>query len=130
MRDRDPATRVTALIAVRTMAGATLLFAPRRVLGVLPGHRSDPATRTAARLIGARNLIEAGLLWRRPTRRRILIGVGIDVTHSATMVALAVARPKYRGPSLSSALGALALAGAGAVANLFHFGRLSRPTYG
>ena len=116
MRDRKPATPITALIVVRTVAGGALHLAARRIVGSLPGHRSDPVTLTAARVIGARNLIEAGLLWHRPTRGRVLVGVGIDVTHSATMVGLAVARPEERGPALSSALGALAMAGAGAAA--------------
>jgi hypothetical protein len=114
MRERVPAPPVTALIVVRAIAGATLLVFPRRVLGVLPGHRSDPPIRTAARVIGARDLGEAAMLGHRPTRRRVRIGAGIDAIHSASMVALAIASPKYRAPALSSALGAVALAGAGA----------------
>ena len=114
MRYRKPATPISALIVVRTIAGGALLFAPRRIVGSLPGRRSDPLTLTAARVIGARDLVEAAMLGNRPTRRRVRIGAGIDAIHSATMVAVAVASPKYRAPALSSALGALALAGAGA----------------
>jgi hypothetical protein len=122
MRGRRPSASTAALIVVRATAGSALLLAPDRVLEVLPGHRTDRATRNVARVLGARDLIEAGLLWNRPSRRRVLIGVGVDITHVATMVALAVARPEDRAPSLSSALGALVLAAAG-IAAAAHPGR-------
>jgi hypothetical protein len=113
MSDRRLSTPNMALIGVRALAGATLLLTPRRVLEALPERRTDPTARNVARVLGGRDLIEAGLLWHRPTRGRILIGAGVDITHAATMLAIALARPEKRALPLTSALGAIVLAGAG-----------------
>lgn len=106
-----------ALIGVRAVAGVTLLLAPGAVLGDLPHRRIDGAARAFARVLGARHLLEAGMLWRRHSHRWILVGVGIDATHAATMAALALARPDERGLALTNALTASALAGAGVAAS-------------
>lgn len=105
------------LIGVRAIAGAALLLAPGAVLGDLPHRRIDAAARVFARVLGARHLLEAGVLWRRHSHRWILVGAGVDATHAATMATLAVVRPDERGLALTNALTASVLAGAGVAAS-------------
>lgn len=106
-----------ALIGIRAIAGGALLLAPGAVLGDLPHRRIDGAARVFARILGARHLLEAGILWRRHSHRWILVGAGIDATHAATMFALALTKPDERGLALTNAFTASALAGAGLAAS-------------
>jgi hypothetical protein len=98
---------MAALIGLRVVAGAALLIAPAAVLGDLPHQRIE----------GARHLVEAAVLWRDHTHRWVLLGAGVDATHAATMLALAVARPDERRLALTNAVTASALAGAGLMAS-------------
>jgi hypothetical protein len=104
---------MAALVGLRVVAGAALLIAPGAVLGDLPHQRIDGAARAFARILGARHLVEAAVLWRDHTHRWVLLGAGVDATHAATMLALAVARPDERRLALTNAVTASALAGAG-----------------
>jgi len=106
-----------ALIGLRALAGAVLVLAPGKVLGDLPHRRIDDATRAFARILGARHLVEAAVLWRHDTHRWVLVGAAVDATHAATMLTLAAARPDARRLALTNALTASALAGAGVAAD-------------
>lgn len=92
--------------------GLALLVAPAPILRTVPGRHGGPDRRAllAARALGARHLIQAAALLRRPTRRWMLTGAGIDATHAATMLALAVARPNRRAIACISATLALLIA--------------------
>lgn len=105
------------LIGLRAVAGSALLLAPGRVLGDLPHRRIDGAASAFARILGARHLAEAAVLWRHNTHRWVLAGAAVDATHAATMFALAMARPDARRLALTNALTASALAGAGIAAS-------------
>jgi hypothetical protein len=104
---------MAALIAARVVAGTALLVAPGRVLGDLPHQEIKGAARTFARILGARHLVEAGVLLRGHGRRRVLLGAGVDGVHAATMFGLAAMRPDVRRLALTNAFAASALAGAG-----------------
>ena len=106
-------TALRALIGLRFAAGTALLLFPGRVLGDLPHRRVDRAARGFARVLGARHLVEATVLWRRPTHRWVEVGAAVDGVHAATMAALAVARPDERRLALVNAVSAGALAAAG-----------------
>ena len=103
-----------ALIGVRFAAGMVLLVCPGRALGDLPHRRIDGAARAFARVLGARHIVEAVVLWRRPTHRWIEIGAAVDGIHAVTMVVLAVVDPEERRLAAANAVTAGALAAAGA----------------
>jgi hypothetical protein len=48
--------------------------------------------RLAARVLGARHLVEAVMVGARPTRRRVLVCAAIDAVHAVTLVAVGVLR--------------------------------------
>lgn len=106
-----------ALIGVRVIAGAALLLAPGAVLGDLPHQQINGVARSFARILGARHVLEAGVLWRDHTHRWVLAGAGVDAAHGATMVVLAVVRPDERRLAMTNALTATALASAGVAAS-------------
>jgi hypothetical protein len=102
-----------ALIALRACLGATLLAAPRVLLGDLPHQRIDRTACVFARMLGARHLLEAAVLARRHTHGWLLLGAAVDATHSLSMLALARLRPDRRELALSNAAMAAVLAGQG-----------------
>ncbi len=106
-----------ALVGLRAVAGAVLLVAPGQVLGDLPHRRIDGGTRAFVRVLGARHLAEAAVLWRHDTHRWVLAGAAVDATHAATMLVLAAIRPNDRRLALVNSLTASVLAGAGVVAS-------------
>ena len=101
------------LVAIRVVAGTALLLAPGRVLRDLPHEEIEPAATVFARILGARHLIEAALLLRGGSGRRLRIGAGVDAVHGATMICLGAVRPDERRLALTNAMTAAALAGAG-----------------
>jgi hypothetical protein len=116
MPEAELSLPMATLIGVRLVAGTALLIAPGRVLGDLPHREIKGAARAFARVLGARHLVEAAVLWRDHTHRWVLLGAGVDATHAATMLALAVVRPDERRLALTNAITAAALAGAGTMA--------------
>jgi hypothetical protein len=90
-----------------------LVLAPERVLRGIPGLECDSRALLFARALGARHLLEGLVLRRHPSREWILAGALVDATHAATMLALAVARPRRRAGALASAATACAFAAAG-----------------
>jgi hypothetical protein len=106
----------TLVLAARVLYGCALIAAPRVALGG-SAAADDAAARVFARLLGARNLLEAALLARHPSPRTYRIGASIDALHAASMIPLAVLDRRRRGPATASGLAgasfALAAAGAG-----------------
>lgn len=77
------------LAVARAVYGAGLLLAPPAVLERLARAPLDRRALMVARVLGARELTQAALIDRRPTRVRRAVGVGIDCAHGASMVAVA-----------------------------------------
>jgi hypothetical protein len=94
--------------------GAALLIDPRRVLRATGADPELAGAVGAARVLGARHLLQAAVLAARPgpTARW---AAAIDGLHVCSMLALAVVAPSYRRPALASAQVA---AGLGAVTGL------------
>jgi hypothetical protein len=104
------------LIAARCLDGALLLLAPRGLLSRLACARVDRMDALVARVLGTRQLVQAGWAWRHPTRGATFAGAGVDALHAASMIALAACSPGRRRLAIHSALGAAGLALAGVVA--------------
>ncbi len=103
------------LIAIRAGWGAALLIAPGAVLGALPHQQIDGRARAFARILGARDLVQAATIAWRPTRGWLLGGAAVDAAHAMTMVALAWRLPDRRALALTN----VATAGAFAAAGLY-----------
>jgi hypothetical protein len=99
----------SAISCARALYGAALLLAPRRALGV-PGDAIEARLRAFARVLGARNLLEAAILRRHPTRAWAIGGAAVDAAHAASMLLLASLDRRRRAVALRSALAAGALA--------------------
>jgi hypothetical protein len=78
-----------ALSALRTVYGAGLLLAPSTALQRVARARVDRTALAAARILGARHLVQAVVLGRNPARAALLAGAGIDISHAASMAAVA-----------------------------------------
>src|SRR5688500_7203739 len=90
-RRRRALTRLLAGLGVGS--GMALLTRPREVAGVVaPEFPRDRLW--AVRLLGARLLVQHGVVLARPGTGLVRLGSAIDLLHAATMVPL-VASPKY-----------------------------------
>ena len=93
--------------------GSALLTAPAPILRALSRRRAaDRRALLAARALGARHLAQAVTLMQHPSPGWMLVGAGIDATHAATMLALAIARPNRQTLATISATLALLIAAA------------------
>ena len=105
-------TATRTLAVARAAAGAVLLVrAPdllRRLQSPPPAHAV-----AAARLLGARDLLQGAVTAVRPTSAIAHGGAGVDALHLASMVALAVRAPAYRRLAVVAAAQAAASIGAG-----------------
>lgn len=103
------------LCAVRTLYGAGLLLGPRRALSMLARAHLDRESILTARVLGARQLVQAAQLWRRPTRRDTAAGAVVDALHCASMLAVGRLAPRALHRRLAQrdarSAGLLALAG-------------------
>lgn len=101
-----------ALRLARAAVGLLLLGAPRPVLAVAAGAPTATGVQWVARLLGLRDLVQAGVT---TDRRRAGAGAAVDGLHAASMVALALRshRHHHRRLALVSAAvaGTFALAG-------------------
>jgi hypothetical protein len=104
------------LVGGRLLLGGLLLAAPQGVLERLSRRRAGVGERRAARLLGARNILEGALVATHDGRGWLLAGAAVDSTHVLSMIALAAARPAHRRLATASALAAIATATAGFVA--------------
>jgi hypothetical protein len=106
---------VTAL-AVRSLGctqiavGAAMLVAPRFVAALSRGPL--PPT-LIVRVLGAREVGQGVLTATRADRRTLGLGAAVDISHLASMVALAIASVRWRRTASSSAAIAAASAAAG-----------------
>ena len=75
--------------AVRAVYGGALLVAPSPVLARLARSPLDPPAVRVARVLGARELVQAAVLATRPGRGWRLAGAAVDGAHAASMLALA-----------------------------------------
>ncbi len=74
---------------VRAVYGAGLLLAPPRALSALSRAPLDAVSVRVARVLGARHLLQALVLWARSGPRRHLAGAAVDAAHAASMLAVA-----------------------------------------
>lgn len=98
---------------VRAAWGAGLLLAPRWVLQNIHHAEIDTTSVAVARVLGARQLIQATLSGVSPGPEILALGVWVDAVHSASMIALAgVDRTRARAALTDAAVaGAWALIG-------------------
>jgi hypothetical protein len=100
---------VARLLAIARGAwGAALLIAPDRFLARNEGQSSG-SERAVARVLGARQLAEAGILVCAPERRPPIWAIAVDLIHAASMLAVGAASPTLRRDALRSAAIATAL---------------------
>jgi len=104
-----------ALYAVRGGYGALQLTSPTRVSGWLLHRRLDAHGQGVARVLGARQLAQALASGPVPSYPVLAVGVGVDLLHAASMLALAISGRRRRA-ALTDALIAGAFAVAGALA--------------
>jgi hypothetical protein len=102
----------TSLAALRLGLGLALVVAPTKVL-VACGGEDDRRARIVARVLGARHLVEAGVLVRFDTAPVALAGAAVDGIHAATALAFAAADGRRRRLALLNAAGALFFTAAG-----------------
>ncbi len=107
-----------SLLAARMVYGAGLLLAPARVLATVARMPLDREVMVVARVLGARQLIQAAALGGSPGPRKLLAGALVDGLHSASMVAAACWSPQaaHRRLAARDARSAAVLAVAGIVA--------------
>jgi hypothetical protein len=98
------------LFALRCLYGAVLLLAPTRALAGLTRAPVDRRATTVARVLGARELVQAELVRRHPGRAAQLASAGVDGLHAATMFALAAADRDRRRLALHNGATAAVLA--------------------
>jgi hypothetical protein len=106
----------TGLAAVWAGYGAVQLLWPDRSAEQLLGGPLEPAARTGVRVLGARQLAQAGLTVAAPTAPLLAAGAGTDALHALSMAVLAVADRRWRRPAVVSGLTAAAFAACGALA--------------
>jgi hypothetical protein len=96
--------------------GAADVLAPRALARAELGRRPDDLSRRVLRVLGVRQLVQAGLAMRFRSRAARRIGAAVDLLHAGSMVALAILDPRRR-------RGALVQAG---IATGFGIGELAR----
>lgn len=101
------------LTTARASWGTALLLSPSSVICAATNASADGPTRTVARILGARQLVEAALTGRRHYQGAILVGAAVDATHAATFAAVALIRPDRRRLALTNVATATAFAVAG-----------------
>ena len=106
----------TVLAGVRAGYGVIQLALPGYSAEQQLGGPLDPATLRVVRVLGARQVTQAGLALAFPAEPLLGLGVGVDALHALSMVPLALATPRWRRPALVSGLMAAAFAAAGVLA--------------
>ena len=93
--------------------GCVLLVATGRVLRVGGRPPAPPAALAVARVLGARQLVQAAVTAVRPGGPVAGVSAAVDALHAATDVALAAVAPRWRRIALADTAVAAALAAAG-----------------
>jgi hypothetical protein len=112
-------TATRTLAVARAVSGAILMVRAPDLLARLQVGPPPAHAVAAARLLGARDLLQGAVTAVRPSRAVAHGGAGIDALHLASMVVLAVRAPSYRRLAVVAAAQAAASVAAGyAVARL------------
>jgi hypothetical protein len=106
----------TVLASVRAGYGAVQLAVPAWSAEQRLGGPLDSATLRVVRVLGARQVTQAGLALAFPAEPLLGLGVAVDGLHALSMVPVAAATPRWRRPALVSGLTATAFAIAGVLA--------------
>jgi hypothetical protein len=106
----------TVLAAARAGYGAVQLGAPGYSAEQQLGGPLDATTLRVVRVLGARQVAQAGLALAFPAEPLLGLGVAVDALHALSMVPLVLATPRWRRPALVSGLMATAFAVAGVLA--------------
>jgi hypothetical protein len=101
---------------VRAGYGTVQLLWPEYSAEQLLGGPLEPAARTGVRMLGARQLAQAGLSLAAPMPTLLAAGAGTDAVHALSMVVLALADARWRRPAVVSGLTATAFALGGVLA--------------
>lgn len=113
---------LSRLELVRACWGAYELGQARTTASAMAGHPSDRVADRVVRVLGMRHLAQAALTVNADPVAHLL-GGAVDVTHSASMVLLAMLSRKRRRGALASAAIALAFGIAEAVVAVSRSGR-------
>ena len=106
----------TLLAGVRAGYGAVQLAVPGYSAEQRLGGPLDPTTQRVVRVLGARQVTQAGLALAFPAEPLAGLGIGVDALHALSMIPLVVAAPRWRRPALISGLTAAAFAAVGLLA--------------
>ena len=106
----------TILASLRAGYGVVQVALPGYSAEELLGGPLDATTVRVVRVLGARQLAQAGLALAFPDEPLARLGVGVDALHALSMVPLALATPRWRRPAMVSGLMAAAFAAAGVLA--------------
>ena len=106
----------TILASLRAGYGVVQVALPGYSAEELLGGPLDATTVRVVRVLGARQLAQAGLALAFPDEPLAGLGVGVDALHALSMVPLALATPRWRRPAMVSGLMAAAFAAAGVLA--------------
>ncbi|MGH8962176.1 MAG: hypothetical protein ACRDWT_13475 [Jatrophihabitantaceae bacterium] len=98
-----PRAAARALGALSAATGLVILAEPEAVLHAVSSQRPDPFDTFVARVLGARSAVQGAALLALPRRRLVYAAAMVDLTHAASMVALAALRPEHRRAALCSA---------------------------
>ena len=96
--------------ATRTAYGVLLLLMPSVVIRVASGGPADRTPLVVGRVLGLRHLIQALIIERRRTCKRLLVGTAIDAVHALSMVGIAVLNKNHRQLAMLDAVLATGLA--------------------
>lgn len=86
----------------RGFYGLALTIGPASVLRLVGIDDASPKATAIVRILGLRDVTQALICAPTPTRPVALLGAGVDGLHAASMVALAVASPRWRRAGLFS----------------------------
>jgi len=106
----------TVLAGVRAGYGAIQLAVPGYSAEQQLGGPLDATTLRVVRVLGARQITQAGLALAFSGGPWPGLGAGVDALHALSMIPLVLATPRWRRPALVSGLTAAAFAGAGVLA--------------
>lgn len=113
------ATRMVRVLGpARAAIGAARLVFPALSLPGINAARLGTGGRRVVRVLGVRQVVQAALTGRTPTRAVLWLGAEVDSAHAASMVGLAVCSRRYRRAALGDAAVAGTLAAAGVWAAL------------
>jgi hypothetical protein len=104
------------MCAARAAYGAVLLCVPGPVISALTAAPASGRARAVARVLGARQVIQAAVCGLAPRRGLIQAGAAVDGLHAGSMLALAGAEPRLRRALLAeTAIGAVLASAAATV---------------